>query len=159
MNKKTISMSIILVFSILFLSLSCASEPRYTAEEWEEFQREEDYQRIRNEIIQFDKEYKEIMVFYENERDKISSYSDEEKAWDELPKLCNEIVNQLMGIYVPELLDDFIYKRIEFMKRLRTSYIQRDIQALKELDLLEIEADRIKREVYREYDLYDLIIQ
>jgi hypothetical protein len=164
---RKILIFILILISIIFIG--CSSEPRYTAEEWNEIikekeleQEQSEFQKEKEKIIKFDKKLNEIKLNYENAVNKIGDKiktgelnSDETQT--ALINILDDLLEDLKDIEVPYSLDDFYDKKIELFSKLRNSVNGIDESKADELDLLKIESDRIQREVYRKYDLEYLL--
>ena len=177
-------LSIVLVIVSL---LSCKAqnvqledEPRYTAEEWEKIQENEEYLSIKDEIIEFDKTYGKISDQYSND---IIDLSEEFKYYaqknnknklisilEEREEVVSNFKEEFQKLYIPEPLDGFYYLKLEEVNydyklvSMGLSYYKTgtgDLERVKEYsdksDKLNLEADKEKRRVYREYDLDDLL--
>ncbi len=181
---STYFISILIVISVCSLFLAgCSSEPKYTAEEWGKIQEDEEYLSIRDEIIEFDKEYNRITEEFNNEIDSLNDSSNSKEGSTELLEqkieLTEDFKNEFQKLRMPEPLDDFYYLKLEELdwvlkerEHLRlmivinppedsslASSLFEDWGELKEkIDNLKLEANKEKRKVYREYDLDDLLI-
>ena len=156
--------------------ISCNSEPTYTAGEWEETIEEQEYQKFRSEIKEFDKEYTFLIETYNKEFDKlkedISFYVEKNSNKEEFLALLDSFSEFILDfkkefeeIDIPEPLDDFYYLKLEQINYLYKVFngFSSSVESnkyegyMEKEDELELEADKEKRRVYREYDLDDLI--
>lgn len=96
MKKYIVIIILLLLMSSLLLFISC--ELRYTAKEWEEIEKDEEYTKMRNEIIEFDKEYNELVKAYNSDNSEME---------------IEDFENNLRGIHIPEPLDEVYFKKLE----------------------------------------------
>jgi len=184
--RKSLIILISIFISISFLSIinGCDHEPKYTAEEWEQIQKEsnqvevnqnnqtttiknDEFSKQQQEIIEFDIEYKKALATYEKKNSTIKDSfkkamdnNDNAELDDLKSKFSNfigELISDLEDIYVPEPLDDFYDKTLEYYNKLQNIIITKDMSKTDEIDELKIEVNRIQREVYREYNLEYLL--
>ena len=174
----------IIVFCTIILFGCNLNEPRYTAEEWEKIQEDEEYLNIRDEIIEFDKEYNRMAEEFNNKKSSLDDNfgSDSKKEaiefLNQLEELTVNFKNEFQKLRTPEPLDDFYYLKLEELDWVLKEYehiaLMFEINPSKDsfiglnliedwgdqkvkIDNLKLEADKEKRKVYREYDLDDLL--
>ena len=73
--RKLLLLFILISFIILIISaISCNREQTYTAEEWEKVQKQDEFQKSKEELIEFDKEYILLVETYEKEFEEFKEY-------------------------------------------------------------------------------------
>ena len=170
-KMKKALMIIIMVAIVIIISLTpgCAIQEQIKAT------------NTREEIIKFDEEYWKIDEEWVQWQ-KDDSRSDDEVLSDykKYQKDYSEDILKFKSINIPKPLDEFYYKKIEQFNSIQLSQskllqllniVTSNTGKTTELDRLlkeaedyknkgnelKLEADKIQREVYREYDLDDLI--
>ncbi len=166
-NMKKYLIIIILITSIFIALLSIGCEK----------------QRVKNEIIQFDREYYEVVDHqkYRQQIDDINNNHEMQK-WDECERTLKELmqdqerfISEFRKLSIPEPFDDFYHIKIQQLDYFRRGNLiwlffyennmntfndkdyDRSEDYFKKADDLWFESDKIRREVYREYGLDDLI--
>ena len=128
-------------------------------------QKKIEFNKTKEEIIKFDTEYKKIKdnfnrdneLFGEKYQNVKMTPGNEDKIKGDFQSFITSFINELKKLDVPEPLDDFYDKNIEYYSKLSDSVNIGSKVDMNELTELDIEINRIQREVYREYGLDDLI--
>ncbi len=165
MKKYLTIIILILLIFVIPLSVSCEK------------------QKVKKEIIQFDQKYWEISDDSKNRQlaNEISNNHKMQK-WNACERLLKELmqnherfISEFKKLHIPEPLDDFYYTKLQQLDSFKQGNLiwlffyennmgtfniydsERAEDYFKKADDLWFEGSKIRREVYREYGLDDLI--
>ena len=117
-----------------------------------------EFSKTKEEIIKFDSEWWKIIeedtrLDEENLKSLGEALNDDQKFDNVIAKMQKDYEDYILkfkSLTIPKPLDEFYYKKIEQFNATETGTLDKATE-------LQLEAQKIQREVYREYGLDDLI--